>query len=499
MSDQGGAAPGGAIGSVRVDHVLSRGAEGRIFVGTQPGLDRVVAIREQPTDGGTSAERLERLRREARLGGRVSHPNVVGVIDCFTRGGYDYLLLEYVDGPDLRHVLDASGRAPLPVATAIALEVSRGLEELHANEITHGGLRPERILLSRRGTPKIGGLGFARDAREAGGPPIPPSPYRAPELAAGLRPDSRTDVYGVGALLYELITGDLPCSGARLPVTTGAPRLSRLVAACLNEEPERRPSTAGELRRNLERLSRRPGVRECRRLVSGWLYASRVVRPSEATRDDPEIASRSLPDDGPGRVAPIHAEVASPSLFSPGALSASGAPPPPGVPSVTRPSADDPPALEQPARRIFEPRAGVRESLQEIGRGGLRDLLAGQGRLITAAAAGLMVALGAAFLLGPDAPSGPVGESGDVPAVSAGVLGGNDPAFVRFVVHPWAEIQVDESPAFLTPIASPLELAPGEHEIVLRHPRLGTVRRRVNLEPGEKRVVKEILGGEGAS
>ena len=219
--------PGGStIGSIRIEHTLSSGANGILLVGLQPALERRVAIRRLPGDLLEDQGLVERFRREARLGARVHHPNVVAVLDSFAYRGDHYLILEYVDGPKLGDVVTQAGHAPPAVAVSLGLEIARGLRELHSRGIIHTNLTSERVLLSRWGIPKIRGLGRAREGGEDPRP-LPSGPYTAPELSRGEPGDVRSDVYSLGAILYEVLTGEPPSPGQSSGLEGVPKRLAR--------------------------------------------------------------------------------------------------------------------------------------------------------------------------------------------------------------------------------------------------------------------------------
>ncbi len=417
---------GGTIGSIRIEHTLSSGANGILLVGLQPALERRVAIRRLPGDLLEDQALVERFRREARLGARVHHPNVVAVLDSFAYRGDHYLILEFVDGPKLGDVLTQAGHAPPEVAVALGLEIARGLRELHSRGIVHANLTPERVLMSRWGTPKLRGLGRSREESEEAVHPLAPGPYTAPELARGEKGDARADVYSLAAILHEAMTGEPPSPGTGSRIAGIPKRLARLVARALSPDPDSRPANAEEMCVLLGSLTDEAQPQACRTAIAGWLYSVGSVQPTES--------------------APL----------------------------------DDPATKEEPPEEE-SPSAWTGRTVQ------------------TAAAAAVSVialALVVRFLSGDSTPEGPA----PVPAVSSGTPEmAAEPAHVRFVVHPWAEVEVEGLAPFLTPRAARVELSPGKHQVVYRHPKLGTVKRQITVEPGEERVIRETLRERPAS
>ena len=415
---------GTTIGSIRIEQSLKSGGADELLLGRQPALERLVALRKLPGEMLEEASLIDRFRREARLGARIHHPNVVGVLDCFAYRGDHYLVMEYVDGPKLRTVIESAGPAPEGVALSIGAELLRGLAELHARSIIHGHITPDQILISRWGEPKLTGLDRAQETIEDSPPPVEEGPYTAPELIAGEPGTGRADLYSVGGLLAELLTGTPP-DLQEGPLRGMKRSVRRLISQCLEPDPARRPASANELRNALESLLDRPDPEHCRSLIVQWLYGAGVLRPARAAQLE---------------------------LTEPETAQARGAP---------------------------------RARLAALAWG-----------LSGAAAAGLAFVallrmLSVSDLAPPPTAAAPASPA--IPAVSAGTHTGEAPARIRFVVHPWARVEVDGRPPFLTPRAEALEIEPGEHTVVLRHPVLGSRKLQFRVEAGEERTIREVL------
>jgi hypothetical protein len=386
-----------------------------------------------------------------------------------------------VDGADLRAVLERAGRVPPRIATRIALELVRGLEALHRRGILHCNLRPENVLLSRWGEVKLTGLATARQLGEAEPPSPPePTPYTAPELRHDKGIDPQVDVFSLGAMLYELLTGRAPAEGRRLLVGVG-PRLTRLIHRCLSQDPSRRPELAA-IRRTLERSLARTAA-DSRIAIATWFWDVRLLRTKP-----PE-----LPEAEPLPHAARTGVLQNPRLALPAAATAAGT----LARSVVRAAADARVKIAswyQDVRmlRTETPELPEAEPLRSplLARILRRPRLA----LPAAAAAGLVL-LALLIRLGGSSEemTGPVKAEESLPPVSAVKPATLQPAQVAFVAHPWAEIQVDDLPPFLTPRAEPVELSPGRHELVFRHPRYGEVRQSLVIQPGERRMVRHIF------
>lgn len=272
---------GTAIGSIVVGAKLAGDSSGDLYRGRQPGLDRKILIRVLDRDHLDDPVAVERFRREAWLASRISHPNVVAVYDYFSLREDHYLVLELVDGPGLRSLLEETGPLPAPIAARLALEISRGLAEMHARGVIHAGVQPGHVLISRWGEVKLRGLGAGREMGEEL-PPIPlePTPYAAPELIRGDPPSPAADVFGLGALLHELLSGRPPGEARDLPA--GVDRgLARLAGRCLSPDPARRPRLT-DLIAELERVIPEPASPDCRTEIATWLWEIRTLQPGEA-------------------------------------------------------------------------------------------------------------------------------------------------------------------------------------------------------------------------
>ncbi len=202
------------VGSFEVEHELGRGGMGVIYLGWQPALERRVVLKALRRGVVDDPKLEERFRREAQAAASVQHQNVVAVYDYFEWRGEPYIAQEYVDGVDLSTVPQSAGRLPPRVAALIALELVRGLEEIHVYGIVHRDLKPSNILLGKRGQAKIADFGIALDgtgpALTKTGLALGTPQYMSPEQLLGERVDGRTDLFALGALLYEMLVARAP-------------------------------------------------------------------------------------------------------------------------------------------------------------------------------------------------------------------------------------------------------------------------------------------------
>lgn len=246
--------------------LVGRGGMGAVYKARQPALDRLVALKILPPAKTQEPGFGERFNREARALARLSHPNVVAVHDFGQAGGYPYLLMEFVDGVNLRQLERASRLSPRD-ALAIVPQVCDALQYAHDEGVVHRDIKPENILVDRRGRVKIADFGLARllavepaDERLTGEGQVMGTPhYMAPEQVEHPREvDHRADIFSLGVVFYELLTGELPL-GKFPPPSRKVQidvRLDDVVLRALEKEPARRYQQAGEVKTEVEIIAR---------------------------------------------------------------------------------------------------------------------------------------------------------------------------------------------------------------------------------------------------
>jgi serine/threonine protein kinase len=178
-------------------------------------LERLVAIKVLHEQYSKDPEYVERFRREAQAIARLSHPNIVTVIDRGEHEGRQYIVFEHVPGDNLKEAVQRLGPLPVGRALALAHQAARGLAYAHQHGVVHRDVKPHNVLIDAEGIAKVTDFGIARSVeREDGitqtGTVLGTSDYLAPEQAAGQRVDACSDQYSLGALLYELLAGDVP-------------------------------------------------------------------------------------------------------------------------------------------------------------------------------------------------------------------------------------------------------------------------------------------------
>ncbi len=372
------------------------------------------------------------LEREARLLAELDHPNVVALFDFVRKDDRMWMVLEHVDGFTLEEILKKARKLDQGASLAIAIEVTRALVHAHDKGISHRDVRPRNILVSRKGQVKLANFSVASDERMATAPElldhgssyVGPS-YMSPEQILGEPADPRSDLFSLGVVLYELLSGERPFQaadehneslrirgepapplGRRVP--TLSPAVDRNVQRCLEKMPSDRFQSAAELLESLEQAARELSVRNLADAIRNALADAGM---SGVTRGGPRATARmrSLPP------APDAMSLgrASAGLFLACALLLAGT------------------ALVQLVSRRGEERAGAQ--------GGRARL-----ELLPQSVANL-----------------------------------------RVVAHPWANVIVDGELVDTTPFARPIPLGAGVHYVRFEHPQAPVERRTIKLAPGE--------------
>ncbi len=266
------------IGRYRLTKTLGRGAMGVVYLGYDEAIDRQVAIKtihRALLEGEDGAEWLERFRREVRAAGRCLHPNIVTVFEFGEEKGIPYIVMEYVQGRELRDYLKERQPLPLANAVAVAVQVLHALDHAHACGVVHRDIKPGNIILLPDGQVKVSDFGIARMEAASGmtqhGMTVGTPAYMAPEQFGGREVDRRADLYATGVVLFETLTGVRPFAGGSAsdlmykvlhdspqPVTRVNPRLptelDAVLAKALAKSADQRFQNAGEFIAALEKL-----------------------------------------------------------------------------------------------------------------------------------------------------------------------------------------------------------------------------------------------------
>ncbi|MDB6077156.1 MAG: prkC 34, partial [Akkermansiaceae bacterium] len=249
-----------------IQEILGRGGMGTVYKVRQPLLDRSVAIKILPVELAQTIGFAERFAQEARLLAKLSHPNIVNIHDFGQAGPYFYVLMEYVDGVNLRQAME-SGTFSERQSLAIVRAMCDALEYAHAEGVVHRDIKPENILLDAAGRVKLVdfGIGKLASALKPGAPYLTATGdglgtphYMAPEQIERAKDvDHRADIYSLGVVFYELLTGELPLGRFPAPSERAAvdPGVDPVVMKALERQREKRHQDAAEMRTEVERAT----------------------------------------------------------------------------------------------------------------------------------------------------------------------------------------------------------------------------------------------------
>ena len=254
------AALGGQISGCQVQRLIGRGGMGAVYQGVQLSLARPVAIKLLSPELAASADFASRFEREARTLARLQHPGIVAVFDSGrTADGLLYFIMEFVDGTDLQNVIHSPGLEAAQ-ALELTLQICEALQYAHSQGVIHRDIKPANVLLTRDGRAKLADFGLARPLTTTPGltaaSMIMGTPeYMAPEQWAG-KVDHRADIYALGVMLYEMLTGTRPHGAFDLPSIKSRvdARLDDVVIKAMRQAPEHRYQNVSELRDEVHRI-----------------------------------------------------------------------------------------------------------------------------------------------------------------------------------------------------------------------------------------------------
>jgi len=299
----------------KVVRLLGRGGMGAVYEVHQPELDRTVAVKLLPIEASLDEHLVERFRREARTLAKLHHPGIVALFESgITSAGHLYFVMEHVDGSPLSQWI-AESRLDVPKAIEIVRQVCEALAYAHAQGVIHRDIKPSNILLDAQGQAKVADFGLARlDHVETASGALSMSrtgqfmgtpAYAAPEqVKDAAHVDHRADIYALGVLLYEMLTGDLPRGVFQPPSrkARGAGHLDEVVRRAMQERPEDRYQAAADLQRDVS-MKRRSRVGPVIVLIvlaagAGWFLQTRLVvtkpKTTEATQMT-EVSEKAMP------------------------------------------------------------------------------------------------------------------------------------------------------------------------------------------------------------
>jgi eukaryotic-like serine/threonine-protein kinase len=204
-------------GRYRLDAQIGHGGMSTVYRAFDTVLERQVAIKLMHREIASDSDQLERFRREARAVAQLNHPHVVGVIDAGEDDGTPYIVFEYVEGETLKDRIRRHGRLPIGESVAYAIEIARALGAAHDHRIVHRDVKPQNVLIDEEGTAKVTDFGIARSLTEEGltadGRVLGTTDYVSPEQALGQDVGPQSDLYSLGVVMFEMLTGDVPFHG----------------------------------------------------------------------------------------------------------------------------------------------------------------------------------------------------------------------------------------------------------------------------------------------
>jgi serine/threonine protein kinase/tetratricopeptide (TPR) repeat protein len=264
-------------GRYQIIEELGRGGMGRVYKAYDTEIKEKVALKLLKPEIASDAKTIERFRNEIRLARKIAHRNVCKTYDLGEERGTRFITMEFVDGEDLKSTIRRIGRLPAAKSIAIARQICEGLEEAHRLGVVHRDLKPGNIMLDREGNARIMDFGIARSLKTKGitgaGIMIGTPEYMSPEQVDGEEIDPRSDIYSLGVILFEMVTGQMLFEGDS-PFTIGMKHkgedpenpqelnpqipdnLNAVILRCLEKDRNKRYTSAGELSSVLENIEK---------------------------------------------------------------------------------------------------------------------------------------------------------------------------------------------------------------------------------------------------
>jgi predicted Ser/Thr protein kinase len=261
------------VGRYEITGELGRGAMGVVYKAMDPTIGRTVALKTMRLDvhGLDAQEMVRRFQNEARAAGVLNHPNIVTIYDAGEHEGIFYIAMEFIEGTTLHELLAEKRVLPTEEVVGLARQICRGLDYAHSNGIVHRDVKPANIMITANGTVKIMDFGIAKTGGQVTntGQVLGTPNYMSPEQVKGRPLDGRSDLFSLGVILYEMLTGEKPFVGQNVttiiykivnenPITprdldvTVHPGLSAIVTKALAKAPDDRYQTGADLVRDLE-------------------------------------------------------------------------------------------------------------------------------------------------------------------------------------------------------------------------------------------------------
>ena len=470
------------FGRYEVVSVLGQGAMGAVYKAVDPLIERAVAVKTINLDLSNEerAEFEERFYREAKSAGRLSHANIVTIYDVGEADDIAYIAMEYLEGESLREMLDSGVVLPIEMIRSIAARVASALNYAHENHVVHRDIKPANIMVTPGRDVKIMDFGIAQvptGSRTQLGTVLGSPKYMAPEQVAGQPTDGRTDIFALGVVLYEMLTGTTPFNADNLsaimykilheepaPPSTINARVpvafDRIVSRALAKRPEDRYQTAREFARDL-RDPDAASTREARRPAASS-KPTKAARASRALAEEPTtlflqagkgqggtaVASSGKRLGSKEKIASVvgRVPVPKPLWLVPSVLIIAA------VVMISRGPQSNEDKMTAPEAQVLE--VTPPSSPQSAG---------STAKAVAASVPDVRVAES----VRPPAP--------EVPAE----------ATVMLAISPWGEVYVDGKRVGVSPPLSTLQLEAGKHKVEIRNLAFAPYRDTVSLRPGQ--------------
>ena len=300
--------------------ILSEIAEGgmsHVYKGKCNKLNRIVAIKVLKAEFNNNGEIVQKFKREATAVATLNDDNIVDVLDVGSQDNINYIVMEYIDGKTLKDLIVEYDKIPYEVSINIGIQVAKALDCAHRNGIVHRDIKPHNILITREGQVKVTDFGIAKSSNSSTltstSSVLGSAHYFSPEQAKGSHIDERTDIYSLGIVLYEMVTGRVPFDAdspvsvalkhiqeSPIPpkeITSSIPdSLNELILTCMEKLPENRYQNAKEVMRDLSRIRENPNVRLGRGYFDDTTQSTRVM--DAATTAIPVVAPIGYDEEG---------------------------------------------------------------------------------------------------------------------------------------------------------------------------------------------------------
>src|SRR3954465_4700183 len=245
-----------------LEELVGTGGMSSVYRAHDRRLDRKVALKILHQQYSEDDEYVERFRHEARAVAALSHPNIVTVIDRGDHEGRQFIVFEYIEGENLKRLIERRGPAPVATSLELAMQIARGLSFAHQQGLVHRDVKPQNVLLNGDGQAKVTDFGIARSldvqhGMTQTGTVLGTAAYIAPEQAQGQRVDEHSDVYSLGVVLYELLTSEVPFPGENF-VAVAMRHINEEPPSVLGKRPDVSPRLDDAIRRA---MAKRPEAR----------------------------------------------------------------------------------------------------------------------------------------------------------------------------------------------------------------------------------------------